>query len=389
MPVSHKKRGGAAARRACRPASFLTVLILLAGCHRQPPAVVPHYVRMEALLSLHPMWASVVALDQAAQQRDKTPSATLKWTATSVPADFTPPTFTPTRSVEAQPVEDYVRRNLLEAASLARERNRRTLAREGRIERRKVERAYAQERARREAALREERGRAAAALDAKIQALQFREAALQVQIRAYSTIGTGNGISADDARRQRALVQTSIADLQSQQKNLLGDVREEVVAGMKPFRDKLDMESAARLAQRAAALEAEAQKLEQAAIRRSAQDMIKLDMASEAIPLIGRSSSAPATVPPMPVAQLAAPDVTGAQARANAGAGNRLTQHLRDQLAQRARLLQDVQADTQRAVEQIARQNGWTLVAEGTSNATDVTAAVASALRAQWQLEPK
>ena len=41
--------------------------------------------------------------------------------------------------------------------------------------------------------------------------------------------------------------------------------------------------------------------------------------------------------------------------------------------------------DTEQAVIQVAQQRGWTLVSEGTAGASDMTAAAAEALRAQWQ----
>src|SRR5437762_2713192 len=92
-------RGGEAARFARLLAFFTIGSVVIAGCRSTggPLPAPRYYVRLDSLLTLHPAWSQVTALDQqtaqfsSAQQQ----AATLRYATAPLPQPFAPPETVP------------------------------------------------------------------------------------------------------------------------------------------------------------------------------------------------------------------------------------------------------------------------------------------------------
>jgi len=380
------KLGGAPARSAPLLALLTTIAWMPLGCRRETPSLpaTHQYVRMEALLPLHPAWAQVQALD--ASQRifpaAKAQASTLKYPQNPLPEVFTPPvTVPPSLATERERrVQEDALHFVQQTEQSLTSKNVDIMRRFERIEKRQTEARYSKALADRELQLNAMKEQEADRLQARINTLGFRQVALRTQIESYT-----NRLNQDprnpvvqDVVRQEALVSEQMNALEDQRKAVLKrDVRALAVQQLSAQRKQWQDESAARLQARKMELaDSVRQQVEQARAR------LKNDI--KPIPPLASAPLPPAepqaTPLPLPLAPDAAEAVRKAQSQVDAAMG----QHRQALQAQREALLTAIRADTTQAVAQIARREGWNMVAAGRSG-SDVTAQAAGALRDQWQ----
>jgi len=353
---------------------------LAAGC-RQAPALLTarHYVRLNALLPLHPDWAQIVSLqrEEAAFAQAPAQAARLQWAASPLPAPFVPPKTVPInliRERQARLRED-TDRYIAQLGSYLHGRNEAQIAREEQAGQKQVSTQVAQEAAAREERLRAENALRAAALARRIGRLGFRDVALQAQMRVL----TDRPLV--DARQQERQVHAEMDRLSAQREALLStDLRGQVAREMQPRQAQLLADLGARMKQQLDALNA-------AMAQRMQRVQARLEALAKTVP--AESNTAPlAGAAPAPLTLPAGAPTAGAAQRAQAQVAQALARQRARWQAQQAQMLAVITRDTQEAVQQIARRQGWTLVPQGSPRATDATDSVARALRAQWLQGP-
>lgn len=374
-----RNRGGEVARcaplLALVPTSFL--MGLCGGC-RAPSVMLTgrQTVQTDALLTLHPAWAQVEALDKisvqfAAQPR---PSGIATPDLPSLPAAFTPPKDAPgvapaQRLQRAEASSDQYLQQLAETLRLQDEAY---LARRARRQAQEVQATYAKELAAREAAIWAERLKQASDLERQITRLQFRDVAFQTQL-IYK------GQARLDAQLQHDALLAQIKALTQQADALMlpSSITDVAVADVKPRLEELR-----RLAEQDQAKERANRATQRAA--QIQQEKGKLAFDADPLPPINET---PLPAPDSRETPLVLPPGAAAGATfqtANGGVGAKLALQKAAWQAQRERLVTIIRADTQQAFTQIAKQKGWNLAPPGTSGAQDETEAVKPLLRAQW-----
>lgn len=379
-----KAQGEVAARIALRLALFVLSGFALGGCQHAPaPLISRRFVRLEALLPLHPVWSQAISIEKAAA---RLPAAPLPLVPPSIARTVTPSPFVPVSPEPVNPVltrhaslEQFASRYLAQRAANQRQRNRNILLRMDRTERRRIEEEVEAHRAEREAELTAERRSAWRKLESEIRALGFREVSLQSQVRAL----TDQPLI--DARVQLEKVKSEIATRQTQQQALQENVAQKVIQEMRDYRDALLNDLAARLQERERELEASAQKLDASVTEQLSSEAERLQREAEAIPTIGTVPTAAASVGVMPLTLPPAPNLSAAYGQAQSRVTAALAVQRNEYAARRAVVLAILRDDTRKAVAQIARKQGWKLVNEGTPGATDATEAIMPLLRAQWK----
>lgn len=383
-PIFPGRRGEAVARGALLLALFLVLLAECAGC-RHPANRSParRFVRIDALLTLDPAWAQVAALDGAVAEavRSGRPVGGIRWSGQRMMRPFSPraefawPQITEHTSV----VEEYARHYLDDEARILRVRDAERLAREERIQRRRLNLQVAEERARLRESIRLKHLRAADDIAAQIIALGYRQVALNSQVRSYT------GQSQLDAHRQWDTVTAEIAGLTRQQAALLRDIGPEVQRALESRRRELEQGLEARLQISVSAARTQAETMDAAIQRRLASALSASGRQSLPLQLAGAAGSAATRYVPMPLSLPmplnASSSITNAARTVAEASGAEDVAWS----AARGRLLDAIRVDTRGAVEQIARARGWVLVHEGTRAASDATADMEAALRSQWR----
>lgn len=372
-------RRGEVARGARRLAlvSLWGVMSLFVGCRPAPLLLTPkRYVRMESLLPLHPAWAQVLSLDRIARQmRVAAPPAFSFTPLPPAPQAFAPPPAEPP-GLAAQRQEriraDALRyeRQLEQALT---DSDRLLFNRQERTERKRVQQQMAQERAKRLDVLQTEALHQTRDISRQITRLQFRIVALKSQLNVY----TDQPLQDAQIQYRQALAQ--VAALRQKLRDVLADVEPEVERQLRALQPQLEAASQQRLQQfqeqqaadRAQKIARERQNLESAVTPLPATLTAPLPLPSDAreTPL-----ALPTSADAARSLQRGAVQVQGAVAR-QAAQWER-ERHL---------LLDTIRNDTEQALKQIARKQGWQLVAPQTVGATDATAAVIPALTAQWR----
>ena len=379
--MSARFHGGEWARGALRLAFVFIAWILAAGC-RQAPTLLSarHYVRLSALLPLHPNWAQIVSLQrkEAAFATASAQAARLQWAASPLPGPFSPPKTLPLnliRERQARLRED-TDHYIAQLGTYLHDRNAAQITREERAGQKQVEAQITQEAAAREEQLRAGNAIKAAVIARRIGRLGFRDVALRAQMRVL----TDRPLV--DARLQERQVHTEIDSLTAQREALLtADVSAQVAREIQPRREQLLTDLRARMQKQLDALNT-------SMTQRMQRVKARLEALAGSVP--AESGIAPPTgkAPPAPLTVSTWPQTVRAVRTAQAQVGAALTQRRADWQTQRARLMAVITKDTQEAVMQIARRQGWTLVPQGSLRATDATDAVAQALRTQWQQGP-
>lgn len=380
------RQGGAVARNACRLALLTLLIGCAAGCRRSAPSlpVTHQYVRLDALLPMHPAWPQVQALD-AAQRRfagGPAQAATLKYPQQPLPEPFAPPiTVPPSLAAERDKrVQEDALRYVQQTEQALKAKNVDIMNRFARREKRQTEANYRRALAERAQQLSTANEQEAAALQARIDRLGFKLVANRSQIAAYS-----NRLNQDarnpilqDVVRQEALISEQMNALEDQRKAVLArDVRALAVQQLAAQKKQWEADSAARVeAQRAELDDSVKQQVEQARAR--------LKNEVKPIPALASAPLPPAEPNATPLPLPLAPDAPEAIRKAQTQLTAATAQERKSWQAQRESLLSAIRADTTQAVAQIARQKGWHLVPQGHAG-TDVTAETAGVLRAQWR----
>ena len=381
-----EKRGGAVTRNVSLLALLAMMTGFLPGCRTATPAILNTrpYVRVEALLPLHPAWAQVQALD-AAQARfpaARTQADTLRYPLLSLPEIFTPPVTVPPSlaSERDRRVQEDALHFVQQTEQALTAKNIDIMTRFERQELRQIDASYSRALAARELELSAANEQEAAQLKGRINSLGFRQVALRTQIDAYA-----NRLNQDprnpvvqDVVRQEALVSEQMNALEDQRKAVVArDVKALAAQQMVGRQRQLQEESAARLAARKA-------ELAESVRRQVEQARARLNNDIKPIPALAGTPMPPVEPQATPLPLPLAPDAPGAIGHAQAQLSAAMRQENQAWQAQRQALLTAIRADTVQAVAQIARKEGWNLVPPGRSG-RDVTALAAGALRTQWR----
>jgi hypothetical protein len=376
-----RKQGGDRVRYAPLLALFGTCIFLSAGCRRPPePPAAHRFVRIEALLSLHPAWEQVTSLDRTASRfpAAKALAIGLHWQPSPLPAPFTPPDTFPKRLAEEreQRIKEDAARYVAQLERSLNARRDDLYRRAERGEKRQLQAAEAQVLATTIARMRALNEVQALGLQRKIDTLGYRDAALVAQISYYNQFNADQLIR--DAQSQVDQVRRQIRDLTAQRQQVLEeDVRPRAEQAIVPEQKRLRAESDTRLKQRLTELDANVQQqIAQEKARLQQEPAPIKPLAELPIPPFNARAT-PLILPPAPPA---AADIGQAQAVVDAG----LARQQKTWQAQRANLVSMIRADTVQAVMQIARQKGWKPVIEGRPFQPDATSEVAAMLRAQW-----
>jgi hypothetical protein len=304
-------------------------------------------------------------------------AAGMRLATSPLPPAFPAPVVIPANLAQErrQRIAEDARRRIAGLTQELRRRNEERVRREERAAQRQLEARLAAAKAEREAAL-------PARLEAirreavqQIEPLRYKEVVFLSQTREF----TSQPLL--DAQTQLNAVRAEIARLTDEREARLADARAEVQRQLDADRAKWTAELEQNLARRRAELEA-------LAARQIAHEEASLAAETEPIPDLGTAlppPPGPAEQPQPPIA----PPTDAAFARARAQVGAAVSQQQAALEAQRQRLLAAIRKDTEQAVIQVARQQGWTLAPEGAAGASDMTATVAEALRAQWQQSGK
>lgn len=371
--------GGEGAPRAFLLALLILLGATLTGC-RHPIVHAPerHSVHIPALLPLHPAWAEIKALDAQLAKLPTLP-APPSIRPTPLPATFTPPGGLPPNLIASQEklVHDDAAHYIAQLESALDLRARELVNSKQRAEEQIAAAKYKVALEKKETELRNANEAEAKEVRKDVNRLDYRNQALDSQIRVYSTSGLNARRMIDDAKQQQAIVNQQIDANNARIDALLhADFRGLAEAALQSYRKQLDAATAAGIQQFTREQAAhDQQELEQATQR--------LNTLPSAIPKLADPAgdwnsprAVPLVLPPMPSL---ASDYSQAQGSVAVGQS-----HLRDQLlSERAHLLSVIQEDTRKAVVQIARKQGWILVPEGQAN--DWTNAVKSALQSQWR----
>ena len=356
----------------------LVMILAFPGCG---PSTVPLIgpksvtVRSGALLPLHPAWQQVVSLDQAIAQFASAGVAGdhLAWNPPALPRPFRQPDAVPAGLARErdQRVKADARKYVVQVTQSLRNQADQHFLRVERTERKRLEIEIVAETGRREAELRTENTRAAHFLDLDIRKLGFRDVALQSQIHVYT------GLSLQDAVTQRAKVRVDIAALVEKRDLLLNaDVKDIVAKAMGPFRAQLTAQVDARLKQ-------DREKVQAQVAARIASETQRVNVEADPIPALGNVPLPPQNKSALPLTlseHAEAIGTVGQEQRNAAVARQRAVWQL-----QRARLVQVIQEDTEKAVASYIRKQGWIMAKPQDARAIDVTGEASDAIRAEWR----
>ena len=380
------KWGETAARSVTLFALLAALSCFAVGCKNAAPTLVSTrgYVRLEALLPLHPAWAQVQALD-AAQARfpaAQVQASALKYPLTPLPVVFTPPvTVPPSLAAERdRRVQEDSLHYVQQTEQALTAKNIDIMKRFEQQEQRQTEGIYSRALAERELKLSVANEQEAKALAARIDTLGFRLVTLRIQVDAYTSRLNQDPRNpvVQDAVRQEALVSEQMNALEEERKTVADrKVRPVAEQQLAAQRRQWQEESAVRLKSRKMELaDSVLQQVEQARTR--LKNAIK--------PMPSLANILPPTVNPQatPLPLPVAPDAPVAIGHAQAQLSAAMVQEQRAWQAQRQALLTAIRADTAQAVAQIARKEGWDLLPAGSAG-KDLTTQAAGIVRAQWR----
>jgi hypothetical protein len=370
-------RGGAVVRGALLLALIGICFVALGGCQQpKPNAMRLGYVRIEALLPLHPLWKQVEIQQQQAMRlaaMQPRPDG-IELTLPGLPSNFAPPQKVPPSlmSERQHRLQEEAARYVDSYSEQLTARNNAIFQQEAKTERATMEATYAHQLDARKRELQAIADAKAKVLLAEREKRLFRLVALQSQIKVYS------GQAHDDASLQRVRVRAEVAQLDQQRVTLLASVDPQAIAEMAPVRKQLESDLENRLAARRKQLDQETKDL-------TAQELARLSKLPDPIPPIG-STLPPArymqeTPLPLPTPRQTLLAIQTAQAGVDSAARQQQTMWR----AQNDRLVAAIRLDLQLAVQQWAHEQGMRIVPLGTRGAMDATAAAAAAIRDQWR----
>lgn len=372
-------------RRRC--AGLLAAGLLLFGCRPQTSA--PRFVRIEALVAAHPLEIETRALEQATGNPSPAPRLEIPRFPPAPPGALSlqkqplgrPPETERQRRIRDERVrraQSETERYLGRLAEFEHLRNSKILRQEERVGRRRIEVQLNRETAAREKELREVQAREIRALDRKRNDLDFRDVAIQSQIRISS------GQTLQDAQQQRELLRIQLDRLAAQRETLQTDVRFQAEAEREQQRQQRTDALNQRLQVRRAELtEAVRGRLAEEQARLAADLQRRRKEAEQISEREQAPWSAAGSLQPFPRPIL--PDPSAAMTRADALRSAAAQTHLAMRASAESRRRSLIRSDIEQAVLQIARKRGWKLVPAGAPGAVDATAEIEPEIRAEWR----
>lgn len=359
---------------------FFAGLVGGAGCSRPPLPIAPHrYVRLDALLPLHPSWEQIRSMDHEIARLKTAPNQAGAMRFEPFPAlpVFVPRVAAPAnRAAErASQIEQDAARYLASLRKSLASANQSILSLERRREQRRVEAAVAESLADAAKKLRDENQVKIFAIAQRIRTLALRDIVVRSRIQDLAQARTADLKPLRDAQAEHAAILIELDRLKAENRVI---VTQDVVAETARKRDAFLREEQAkskeRLAKREEDLKSEAQDKIAEAMRRQRDTAIPPPIDRTLPPPDPRRTPLPlhiessVTMPVSPAVQTA------------------LSRQSTVWLAQRAALLDEIRTDTRKAVKQIALRRGWRLEDGPAPGALDGTDEAADELRTQWTM---
>lgn len=368
-----------------RPVRVLALALLVpvggAGCSHPPLLAAPHrYVRVDALLPLHPSWDQIRALDRELARLKTAPAQSGAFQYEPYPAlpVFTPRISSPTNlAVErAQQVKEDAKRYVASVTNTVRNSNRSILAIERRREQRRIDAAVAARVADATQEMRNVNAVRMFAIAERLRSLAFRDIVVQSQIQDLEQAHTRDLKPLRDAQAEHAAIVAEAARLRAENAALRAqDVATTIARKRDAFYREERARSDERIAKREEELNAELQDKVAAAMSKQRDTAIPAPVAPRLPPPDPRATPLP--LPPEPQVTLvsASSRVQSALARQSAL-----------WVAQRKALIDEIRLDTMKSVQQAANRRGWKLENAPAPGVADGTTEMADDLRAQWTI---
>lgn len=373
-------------RRDGRKPSLLAIICLTVfvatGCSHPPqmPAA-RRYVRMDALLSLHPSWTQVTSLDQELQRLHAAPAqvGALHYDPLPSPPNFTPGEIS-SKNLAAERDKQVTRDTARYFDSLSKSQdaqNQSIMALMARREKKRVDTEVAQRLAEEERSLRDLNEVKAFSIRQQIRSLTFSDLVVQSRILDLS-----QGVLTDTTPLKQAQLEHSsylsvIERLKAENRDLLTeDFLAAAAKKREAFYREAQKNSQDRMNKRLESLERDKQEKISEAKNKQKDTAIPEPAKPELPPADPHVTALP--LPPDTIQNTALPS---AQAKVVAA----LDRQRVIWQTQRSSLVAEIRSDTEKAAQQIAAEHGWVLVRQGDPRALDSTAEVADALRAQWR----
>ena len=374
-------------RERCGTPRYVPTIALLtpvlfwgAGCSRPPTLIAPHrYVRLDALLPLHPSWAQIQALDREVARLKTAPAQAGSFDYEPYPAL---PVFVPRVSTSANAgaeraaqVDREAKRYIDSLSKSLDAVNQSLLGVERRREQRRVDAAVAARIADLKKQLQAENDLKLFAIQQELRKLTFRDIVVNSRIQDLAQAHTRDMRPLREAQAEHETILADIGKLNTANSAIVDqDVVKEAGRKRDAYYREEQAKSRQRLAKRAGELNADRQEKVAAALKQQRVTPIP-PLASRELPPVDPHST------PLPLPAEAAISVQPAAAR--------LMPALNKQAmlweTQRSNLVSEIRADTSKAVQQVALRRGWKLVPGPELGAEDGTSEAAEAVRGQWQ----
>jgi hypothetical protein len=352
-----------------------------AGCSHPPLLAAPHrFVRLDALLPLNPSWSQVEALDREVARLKTSPSQSgpIRYEPHAALPAFVPRATAPASMAaeRAAQVERDAKRYLDSLQKSIGETDRSIMSIERRREQRRVEAGVAARLAEAAAKLRAENAVRSFAIRDRLRTLAFRDIVVKSQVQDLAQAHTRDPKPLREAQNEHAALVAEMDRLKAENRALL---TQDIAMQTARQRDAITRDEQAksrdRLAKRAEDLKSEMQDKIAAAMSRQRDTAIPPPAAPKLPPLDPRTTPLP--LPPERGVVLA-PAAASVESALNRQAA--LWQ------AQRAKIVAEIRADTEKAVQQVALRRGWTLEEAPRPGALDATKEAAEDLRGQWRI---
>lgn len=359
----------------------LLVIIGGAGCSHPSLPVAPHrYVRLDALLPLHPSWSQIQSMDRELARLKTAPqqAGPLRYEPHAAVPIFVPRATTPANMAKERAAQiDLDAKRYLESlrGSLA-SVNRSVLAVERRREQRRVDAAVA-------VRLADEAKRLQGIIDVKLFAIRerlkslvLRDIVVKSQIQDLAQAHAVDITPLRTAQAEHADILKEVARLRAEDAALRAqDVAIETQRKRDTFYREETARSRERIAKRETELKAEMEDKLNLAMRQQRDTAIPPPAVPVLPPVDPRTT-------PLPLPVNAGPALVSASARVQPV----LNRQAAIWEAQRTTIIDEIRADTRKAVQQVALERGWKLDPGPSPGALDGTKEAADALRAQWQI---
>ncbi len=354
-----------------------------AGCSQTPLPVAPHrYVRLDALLALHPSWAQVQSLDKELARLKTAPqqAGALVYEPHAAEPLFTPRISAPANLAKerAAQIELDARRYLESFRRSIASVNQSVLAGERRREQRRADAAVATR-------LAEEAKRLQAVNDVKlfairhrIQSLILQDVVVKSQVQDLAQARAADITPLRTAQAEHAAILKEVSGLRAEDAAIRS---QNVALETQRKRDTFYREEMARgrerIAKREEELKVEMRDKVAGAMKRNRDTAIPPPVTPTLPPIDPRTTPLPL---PTETAALFVANQTVVQPA--------LARQAILWEAQRTAIIDEIRADTKKAVEQSASGRGWKLEPGPMPGAFDGTKEAAEDLRAQWRMTP-